>query len=189
MPEIRSASAEADVPPERHAILAGLGEANDARLQQLAELVRHLSPEDYVGHNGHDDTIGAHVRHLLEHYESLLRSGGDAVDYTRRARDGRVAGCAVTALERIETIRAELARYITHEPDSAGARPVEVVGVHDGTPEMPAFGLASSAGRELMFVLSHTVHHMALIAPLARQRGLTVPAGFGVAPSTLRHYG
>lgn len=35
-----------------------------------------------------------------------------------------------------------------------------------------------------MFLQSHTIHHMALIGIMARLQGVTVPTGFGVAPST-----
>jgi hypothetical protein len=41
--------------------------------------------------------------------------------------------------------------------------------------------------RELEFLLSHTVHHYAIVAILCRLQGIAVDDGFGVAPSTLRH--
>jgi hypothetical protein len=44
----------------------------------------------------------------------------------------------------------------------------------------------STLGRELAFVLSHTIHHQALIALLLAIRGLHVPDRFGYAPSTPR---
>jgi hypothetical protein len=45
----------------------------------------------------------------------------------------------------------------------------------------------SSARRELQFLLSHTVHHYALIAMICRQYGVGVEEDFGVAPSTLKY--
>jgi hypothetical protein len=42
--------------------------------------------------------------------------------------------------------------------------------------------------RELGMLLSHTVHHYALIAMLLRARGIEPPADFGVAPSTRAHW-
>ena len=42
-------------------------------------------------------------------------------------------------------------------------------------------------GRQLAFLLSHTIHHCALIAVMMRLRGLATPPGFGLAPATLRH--
>ena len=42
-------------------------------------------------------------------------------------------------------------------------------------------------GRELQFLVSHTVHHAAMIAASCRARGLPTADEYGVAPSTLRH--
>jgi hypothetical protein len=42
--------------------------------------------------------------------------------------------------------------------------------------------------RELQFLASHTVHHYALIAHLARDRGVGVAPEFGVAPATLDYW-
>ena len=45
----------------------------------------------------------------------------------------------------------------------------------------------SSLGRELQFVISHTVHHAAMIAVSCRARGLPTAEPLGVAAATLRH--
>ena len=45
----------------------------------------------------------------------------------------------------------------------------------------------SSVGRELQFLVSHTVHHSAMVAASCRVRGLPVSSDYGVAPSTQRH--
>ncbi|MBP6670575.1 MAG: hypothetical protein KA180_14065, partial [Gemmatimonadales bacterium] len=44
----------------------------------------------------------------------------------------------------------------------------------------------SSVKRELQFLVSHTVHHYALIKELLRREGFDPGAEFGVAPSTLQ---
>lgn len=45
----------------------------------------------------------------------------------------------------------------------------------------------SSFGRELQFLVSHTVHHYALIAIASRMQGIHPDESFGVAPSTLKY--
>ena len=45
----------------------------------------------------------------------------------------------------------------------------------------------SSITRELDFLLSHTIHHYAIIAMLCRLQNVEVEPDFGVAPSTLRY--
>jgi len=42
----------------------------------------------------------------------------------------------------------------------------------------------STSARELAFVISHTIHHQAIIAVLLASQGVAVPHRFGVAPST-----
>jgi hypothetical protein len=39
----------------------------------------------------------------------------------------------------------------------------------------------------LISVLSHTVHHFAIISLISRFYGVFPPDGFGVAPATLRY--
>ena len=46
---------------------------------------------------------------------------------------------------------------------------------------------ASTVGREIMYCVAHAVHHYALIGIMAAMMDLKLPAGFGVAPSTLKH--
>jgi hypothetical protein len=45
----------------------------------------------------------------------------------------------------------------------------------------------STVGREIMYSVAHAVHHYALIGVMCGVMGLKMPAGFGVAPSTLKH--
>ena len=44
----------------------------------------------------------------------------------------------------------------------------------------------STGRRELQFLLSHTIHHYALIAVICNHLGVPLDPAFGVAPSTLR---
>jgi hypothetical protein len=45
----------------------------------------------------------------------------------------------------------------------------------------------STVRRELQFLLSHTVHHYALIAMICHRHQRPVESDFGVAPSTLNY--
>jgi len=127
-------------------------------------------------------SIGAHVRHSIDHVESLARSlEATSIEYDHRDRGTEVEtdrGAGIRALDR-----------------AAGAlRPIERRDAEDSL-EMRA--LVDSAGdtvttrstwaREVVFTLSHTIHHAALISAMARLSGARVPEGFGLAPSTLRH--
>ena len=49
---------------------------------------------------------------------------------------------------------------------------------------LPAARVATTIGREIAFVVQHTIHHCALIAVLLERKNVEVPVRFGYAPST-----
>jgi hypothetical protein len=51
-----------------------------------------------------------------------------------------------------------------------------------------ALSIGSTVGRELMYAVAHAIHHYALIAVMCGMLEVPVPAGFGVAPSTLKYH-
>ena len=144
---------------------ATLARANALVLRQGAALVARLAVEQFAEAPrlpGLPETaraafargaVGAHVRHVLDHYESFLHGlESGRVDYDRRERE----------------------------------REVELVVRTESAPGRAREG-ASSLGRELLFLASHTVHHYALIAVLVRLWGVAPDDDFGVAPSTLAY--
>ncbi len=174
-------------------VLADLLLDQDEALHQLAEFLGGLPVDRFALPNGEDAAIGEHVRHILDHYTCLVRGTDGTVDYTERCREPTVGRCRDTALERIARARTELAGLAgvgrtAGEPSTQGTLRVRYHPGGNGPAPAPHL-LESSLERELMFALSHTIHHMALIAVLARQAGIPVPPGFGVAPSTRRHRG
>jgi hypothetical protein len=48
--------------------------------------------------------------------------------------------------------------------------------------------IGSTVGRELMYAVTHAIHHYALIAVMCGMLEVSVPVGFGVAPSTLKYH-
>jgi uncharacterized damage-inducible protein DinB len=51
--------------------------------------------------------------------------------------------------------------------------------------DRPPVEALTSAERELAFVVSHTIHHNALVRVMVKLLGANVPADFGYAPSTI----
>ncbi len=121
-------------------------------------------------------SIGQHLRHCIEHYEELFRAlhEDSTANYESRPRDPQLEQDPGLARTRIGSLRKALAKLA---PGRRGLR------VRDQGPGPAA---DSSIERELQFLASHTVHHFALIALIARRAGLPVPVDFGMAPSTLR---
>jgi hypothetical protein len=157
-------------------------DGNASVLRQGEALLELLSDSDYAEGLAGAASVGAQYRHVLEHYQAfLLGLGSGRIDYDARAREARLersreAALAVTreCLAGLEALRG------------AAERPLEVqmeTAIAGGPPDWRA----SSAGRELQFLLSHTLHHYALIRLLLPAVTLRLGADFGVAPSTLSH--
>lgn len=162
--------------------LAALCRDNLDQLERIDGLLARLESGDYTHRQVSADPIGKHVRHVLEHYESLLQGIDGRIDYETRARDPEVETDPRVASERIAGIRERLAAL--PEMDAPASVRVRYTAASD---DQTVTGIESTLERECHFVLSHTVHHMALIALLAQRYGHGVPEGFGVAGSTLRY--
>lgn len=132
--------------------------------------------------------VGSQLRHCLDFYDCFLRGlGSGRIDYSDRRRDPRIEserGYAAGRLrELIDRLRGlaglDLGRAVevrSDEPTSAGS--------------LDAWA-SSSVRRELQFLISHTIHHYALIVALLARQGIVLDddlADFGIAPSTLRSW-
>lgn len=164
-------------------MIAAAVDANLHVLQQGRELLKSLDSTRYVSRVPacFNSTPGGHLRHVIDHYLGLLDGlVAGRVDYEHRARDPRVEGEADYAAGVIDGIMGRL-RALTEQGDAAIAVRSESAGEQAGV-----WG-ESSLLRELEFLLSHTVHHFALIATMCRLLGHEPAADFGMAPSTLKY--
>jgi uncharacterized damage-inducible protein DinB len=128
-------------------------------------------------------SIGGHIRHCLDHFTSLL-NGFDTglIDYDHRERDPRVERDPAFALELTRALRADLNRL---HPELLDAPIVARCEVSYRRGDAPV--AQSSLGRELMYAIAHGIHHFALISVMATLQDVSLPDGFGMAPSTLAH--
>lgn len=173
-------------PGERSDAPAATAALADPLVAVLAELAGVLRGVDRLTYRqpAADGTggIGAHVRHSLDHVTTLLE-GLDTgrIDYDRRVRG--------TAEETDPTAAADtavrLAQRLGQVRDAAWDRVVQVQAML--RPDDPPLVVACPARRELAFVLSHSIHHHAMIAGMLRAAGHATPGTFGYAPATLAH--
>ncbi|MBI1915349.1 MAG: DinB family protein [Planctomycetes bacterium] len=174
------------------AALAGTGGVGPPRavlplvalLRQLAELLEALTDGQYARKpvGVVSSSIGGHVRHSLDHFEALLGGlSAGAVDYDRRQRGTDVEHCRKAALEAINRLEQRLLASLW----VSGSQPLRLSVLL--TPDGPRVEVTTTLERELAYVLSHTTHHNALIAVMARLLGVALPSHFGYAPSTVAH--
>jgi ATP-dependent 26S proteasome regulatory subunit len=129
------------------------------------------------GLNMNSGTVGAHVRHIIEHYQSLL-SAAETVDYDKRARNVLIETQQKTAIEALKTLTLQLDTFTSD-------RSIHVL-CSTNSCENPVASI-SSLRRELVFVHSHTTHHMAIIRILALTMKLPISINFGKATSTQKY--
>lgn len=154
-------------------------------LDQGEELLGTLSDAAYTTKlaAAYGASIGGHYRHCLDHFRSLFEArGGAVVNYDHRRRDPLIESDRSAALNDTRRLREALVETDASEL----GRLVEVVCKTSYAPG-GSQNATASVGRELMYAVAHAVHHYALIGIIANLQGVPLPAGFGVAPSTIQH--
>ncbi len=155
-----------------------------ATLRQSLDLLGKLDEETYTRRvpEAFDSTIGGHYRHVLEHFEPLFAGPTEGIDYDARKRDHEVETSVTRAIRRTEDL---LESWSALDP-SALSTPLRVSYrvSYEGGGETSG---ESTLARECMFGISHAIHHFALISVMANLLGVSLPEGFGMAPSTARY--
>lgn len=150
---------------------------NLQQLDTFAEVIQQLSVQQYqeVAHLPHAPSVGRHIRHVLEHYEQLLaglRSG--VLDYAGRKRQQHIEQSPKCALNTLRAIQHELRKVA-----SPYSFPLVYHSQHSR--------LASNLARELDFLHSHSVHHLAIIHIILFQSGVELDSAADLHPSTQEH--
>lgn len=154
-------------------------------LRQGECLLSSIRDEDYTRRLpvAFDASIGGHYRHCLDHFRRLLEAAaaGD-LNYDIRERGTLIENDRFAALNATR----ELCEGYEKLDPSLITRSFEVT-CRTSYSTSGSQVSASSVGREIMYAVAHAVHHYALIGIMAGIMKLTLPPGFGVAPSTLKY--
>jgi len=159
--------------------------ANREQIDRLARFIESIDNSLFMISDALGPSIASHVRHIIEHYEHLLDNHAEgSLDYRRRPRDQDLESNQSLAGNRLRALLDKLhAKHLT-------APPTRVLLLQPDIPPRPNTTdrqVVTTLGRELGFLVGHTVHHMAVIAVLVRARGGEVEQAFGMADSTLRY--
>ena len=154
-------------------------------LNQGEALLSELDDESYVRKlpTAFNASIGGHYRHCLDHFRALLDAGERGIlDYDHRERGTLVETDRFAAINETRALREGFeqmpAAWLERELDVTCKTSYASTGSQTS---------GSTVGREIMYVVAHAVHHYALIGIMGGLMGLQMPAGFGVAPSTVQY--
>jgi hypothetical protein len=152
-------------------------------LDDMSTVVMAVPIEVYCApfDGGISGTIGEHVRHSLDHISALISIGrSDTLSYDHRQRGTAVEADPSAALQQILRLKAGVERWSTRSLDEL----IRVTSMVSADGETVSGW--STLARELAFVVSHTIHHQAIIGILLTFHGSSAPERFGHSPSTPR---
>lgn len=150
-------------------------------LRQAQRLIVDLSDALYRNNDlpPFNSGVGKHIRHILEFYAAFVNRREHKIDYDQRAREIELESNRGLAVERIEQTCMALAEVNDFDAEVWSNNDEAVKTLQDRGYKR------STVGRELQFLVNHTVHHFAVIAILLHSQGFKTPPEFGVAISTL----
>jgi hypothetical protein len=150
-----------------------LQQAVNSVFRQLSGSLQELS------HTLNGNTIGQHVRHIVELFQCLETGYGTGiVNYEKRKRDPMIENNKKLAQELLSDIYSNL---------NKSNKELELEAIYDEMETEPVF-ISTNYFREVAYNLEHTIHHMALIrVGVSEVSRLILPDNFGIATSTLKH--
>ena len=181
-------------------------------LQQKLSLLNIISPKQYTQpiSIASGATIGQHLRHSINHFESLIETYqakedcindsfkkkgniGIVIQYDKRKRKGQLENDPNFAIKKVQELIEKIEGISRKSKEIEKAEETEIIHVafiitSDGQEQ----SFETTFARELGFVVHHAIHHHAIIKMISNCSSLQPPLnldsldnGFGVAPSTL----
>ena len=160
----------------------------DYSLRLLGHAHEVIDRHEELGMGAYSESVGPHLRHVIEHYEALLRAATDHVhssfvDYDGRRRDQQLECDPHVAQLRLRGVQTALQNLRGN--GLTGLAQTVAVRVLIGNVGNIELSVQSNIARELIFLASHTVHHFALLEALAKSHGASFGVNFGRAPATM----
>lgn len=151
-------------------------------LAQLKSLLSQFNNEQYAKPLDvlSTNTVGKHVRHVIEFYECLLSGIPHAkVNYDKRERNLQLETDVHYTITMIESIEAAIEQQKTDIPICLEVEYQENV----------CSEVASTYFRELVYNIEHAIHHFAIIAIAVKASypEITLAKNFGIAYSTIQY--
>lgn len=152
-------------------------------LNEIIKLLLQLTPEQYSYPSStlFGATIGQHVRHILEFYQSVVNSlESKKVNYDNRKRNLLIETDTLHAIQIIDDITSFLTIELLDE--------AYILEGNFCAHSNKQTQIVTSLFRELAYCLEHSIHHQALIKVGLLEIGKLnlIDENFGLAPTTIR---
>ena len=153
-------------------------------LNQLIDLIKTMSKDEYSSQLKvlNKSTIGQHVRHIIEFYIEFEK-GYDlgTIAYDNRTRNLEFEVNQELVITELQNIIKRLTNY-NLEKDL-------LLKSNYGLAHSDAVKSKTSSRREIVYILDHAVHHLAIIkiAIQVDYSHIQLNTNLGIAPSTLRN--
>ncbi len=122
--------------------------------------------------------VGSHLRHVIDHFRAFERGVDEGViDYNQRARCHPIETDSEFALSELEELILRL-----HGINVADL-PVTIIS-EICCSQCISVQIDGTTSREFLFLIQHSVHHLAYAALLSRQHGIDHDPAAGIAPAT-----
>lgn len=122
--------------------------------------------------------IGTHVRHIVDHYWAFQHGLAEgSIDYNRRNREAAIEREPVLAIKALKEI------YTWFENQPLENVRIDVIS-EISISHIETAKIDSCTDRELIYLINHTLHHVAYANLLATSLGIKTHAHLGVAPAT-----
>lgn len=159
-----------------------LQQINIEVIAQLSGLLMQITEQQYTQalKQLHGNSVGQHVRHITEFYQCLLKGYvTGTVNYDKRERKLLIETDKEFTIQLLGTIVGKLTLW----QDDRTLRLESDYGTEKD------WVIPSSYNRELIYLIEHTIHHLAIIKIGLNEAfpEITVPSDFGVAYSTIRY--
>lgn len=162
-----------------------LQQASRQMLRQLIYFIDQLSPQQFSAHLSilSGNTVGKHLRHLIEFYQHLLMSYAEAqvlIDYDARERNHQTETDKEYAKLQVQILIGHLEKVHTNR---------EMLLCFCLTGQGDKQHIPTTFYRELAYNLEHTIHHLAILkmAVITHFPEIALADDFGVAHSTMQY--
>ncbi|WP_421919947.1 hypothetical protein [Marinifilum sp.] len=159
-----------------------------ANLEILRQLI-HLCENIHVSHYSmkldllSKNTIGKHLRHIIEFYDILIEASEEdkPVSYDNRTHCSETETNLALAIQRLNRAR-------TWFKINMESKALELIVSYDNV-QKKSVSVPTNLERELIYNIEHAIHHMAIIR-IAIQKEfpeIKLDKHFGIAYSTIRY--